>query len=343
MFFASKNNDIKQLIKNKRRRFTKYKAKKKTVSSPKFRLILITTIIFLLITLFIIVIRKIININTNSNSKSKTKVALCVVAKKENRYIKYFVEFYEKLGFNHIYFYDNNEIGDEAIDDLEIVKDGVKKGFISVIRYKDREKHLVTRSYYDCYEKYNLEYDWISFFDVDEYLILEPKGISIQEFLDNPRFQDCDNVKINWRVFTDNDQLDFEDRHPMERFPIETSYKYENRHVKSTVRGRLNYKNYTKSYNPHNIWSDIKACSSSGNKTNGGYYMYPPDFECAYLNHYLTKSVREFFTKKYKTKVDVNTIPKNIKDYLFNYFFKVNTKTKEKVDIFNQIYNTNYQ
>lgn len=126
MITGSKNNDIKQLINNKSWSFTKYKAKKKAVFSPKFRLIVITTTIFLLITLFIISIRKIININTNANSNSKTKakVALCVVAKKENRYIKYFVEFYEKFGYNHIYFYDNNEIGDGAIDDLEIVKDG---------------------------------------------------------------------------------------------------------------------------------------------------------------------------------------------------------------------------
>lgn len=53
--------------------------------------------------------------------------------------------------------------------------------------------------------------------------------------------------------------------------------------------------------------------------------------------------MREFFTKKYKTKVNVDIIPQSIKDYLFNYFFKVNKKTKEKVDIFNQIYHTNYQ
>ena len=99
----------------------------------------------------------------------------------------------------------------------------------------------------------------------------------------------------------------------------------------------------TKSYSPHSIWSDIKACSSSGKKTDGNFYLIPPDFEFASLNHYVTKSVREYFYKKYKTKVDVNTIPKNKKVYLFNYFFKVNKMTKEKVDIFNQIYNTSYQ
>lgn len=312
------------------------------------RLFIIIAFFISLMILFIIItknksVNNIINKIINSNKKSKTKVALCTIAKKENRYIKYFIEFYKKLGFNHIYFYDNNETGDESIDDLQIVKDGIKEGYITVINYKDKKLCLVTETYYDCYERYNLEYDWISFLDVDEFLILEPKGSSIQEFLENPRLNDCDNVKFNWRVFNDNDQLDFEDRPLMERFPFETTFQIENRHVKSTVRGGLNYKNYTKNNSPHSLWIDIKACSSSGNKTDGNYFLWPPDFQYASLNHYVTKSVREFFTKKYKTGVNVDTISQATKDYLFNYFFKVNKKTKEKVDIFNQIYHTNYQ
>ena len=287
------------------------------------------------------------NYTKNINTKTKIKVALCTIAKKENRYIKYFVDIYKKLGYNHIYFFDNNGIGDESIDDIQIVKDGIKEGYISIINYKDKKPNIrtVTKSYYDCYKRYGLDYDWISFFDIDEYLILEPKGgYTIQEFLDNPRFNECDIIKINWRVFNDNDQLDFEDKPLMERFPIETSYKYENRHVKSTVRGKLNYKNFKRNYSPHSIWSNLKTCSASGKKTKGrSPFLWPPDTEFASLNHYVTKSVREFFSKKYKKKVDVDTISKKKKDYLFNYFFKVNKKTKKKVDIFNKIYHTNYK
>ena len=129
----------------------------------------------------------------------------------------------------------------------------------------------------------------------------------------------------------------------MERFTIETKYTYENRYVKSIIRGKINYKeSLLKSYNPHSIYNNIKACSCSGKPTGGKYFYRPPDVKYAVLNHYVTKSVREFFYKKYKTPVDVDTIPKETKDYLFNYFFRVNKKTKEKVDIFNQIYHSNY-
>lgn len=271
---------------------------------------------------------------------------MCTISKKENPYVKYFVEFYKKIGYNHIYFYDNNELEDESLEDLQIVKVGIKEGFITLIRYLKDYKTAQMSSYYDCYEKYNMNYDWISFFDIDEFLILEPKNITIQKYLENERFDKCDLIKFNWRVFTDNNQLDWIDKPLMERFPTETNYKYENRHIKSIIRGRLNYNKYfrlKKNNSSHSIYSKIKACSSSGKKTNWEYYLWPPDLKYGSLNHYVTKSIREFFHKKFKTKVDIDKIPKEKKDYLFHYFFLINNKTKEKVYLFNRIFHTNYE
>ena len=48
------------------------------------------------------------NININNKKKSNTTIAMCAIAKMENRYIKYFVDYYLKLGYDHIYLYDNN-------------------------------------------------------------------------------------------------------------------------------------------------------------------------------------------------------------------------------------------
>ena len=273
---------------------------------------------------------------------SNTTIAMCVIVEGENRYIKYFVDYYFKLGYNHIYIYDHNQEGGEVLSDNEIIKEGVKNGSITIIPYRDATGNFITESYYDCVDKFSGLYDWISFFDIDEYLILEPRDSYIQEFMDNPRYNNCELVKFNWKVFTDNDQLDFVDKALMERFPIETGFKIENRHVKSIVRGKLNYSRFRRNGSPHSVFSEIKACSVSGKSTDWKYYLYPPDYKFGWLNHYVTKSVREFFYKKFKNKVDVNTIPEGTKRYLFGYFFSVNKKTKEKVDIFNQIFNTNY-
>ena len=38
------------------------------------------------------------------------KASVCCIGKRENLYIREFVEWYKNLGFYHIYLYDNNDI-----------------------------------------------------------------------------------------------------------------------------------------------------------------------------------------------------------------------------------------
>jgi len=287
---------------------------------------------FVLIFIFFIIfnkIRKIKKYKRNQVIKKETKVALCARAKKENRYIKYYIEHYKKIGYNHLFFGDNNEIDGESLLDVKEIQDGIKEGFITVINrrgIKDKDQEW----YYICYNNLSLEYDWISFFDFDEYLMLEPNGTMIQEFLEHPRFNCCEHIKINWRVYTDNDQLDFEDKNPKERFPIETKYTNENRHIKSIIRGGLNYSNMTKNYSPHSVFSNLKACTSSGKTVIGKlYYNYPPDIENAVINHYVTKSVREFAIKKCRSLGAVDVLDNDTKKFLFDYFFKINNKNQQ--------------
>ena len=301
---------------------------------------------FVLIFIFFIIfnkIRKIKKYKRNQVIKKETKVALCARAKKENRYIKYYIEHYKNIGYNHLFFGDNNEIDGESLLDVKEIQEGIKEGFITVINrrgIKDKDQEW----YYICYNNLSLEYDWISFFDFDEYLMLEPNGTMIQEFLEHPRFNCCEHIKINWRVYTDNDQLDFEDKNPKERFPIETKYTNENRHIKSIIRGGLNYSNMTKNYSPHSVFSNLKACTSSGKTVIGKlYYNYPPDIENAVLNHYVTKSVREFAIKKCRSLGAVDVLDNDTKKFLFDYFFKINNKNQQKVDIFNEIFHTDYK
>ena len=281
---------------------------------------------FIFFNIYIILKRKKKNLyhSDDNDNINKIRVALCSVVKMENRYIKYFIEHYKKLNYDHIYFADNNELKGESLEDVKEVRDGIKEGFISVANYKGL-KFIDAKWFYECYENHSLEYDWISFFDLDEFLVLDPNDTKIQDYLNNSRFNNCDHIKINWRIYTDNDQLDFEDKHPIERFPIPSGYTFENRHVKSIVRGGLDYTNMHKNYNPHSVYSFLKACSSSGKPIEGRlYYNSPPDMQYAVLNHYVTKSVREFYIKKCRFLGNVSSFPDNAKRYFFSYFFNVN-------------------
>ena len=306
-------------------------------------IILIKIIIFIIISFISFSVSKSKVIKNNKSKKSKIKVAMCAIGKRENRYLKYFAEFYKNLGYDHLYLYDNNDDGDESMDDLQIIKDGIKEGFISIIKYNTGQSSFQVNSYYDCYEKYNLEYDWISFFDIDEYLMLNQRDITIQEFLDNPRFDNCESVQFNWRVFTDNEKLYYEDKPLIERFTKETNNTYQNRYIKSIIRGGLDYNNTIKrNGGTHSLYNHVKACTSSGKETDCKFYTWPPDFEYGALNHYATKTISEFYDKRNKTRDNILRMSRSSKKYNFDYFFSINKKTKEKVEIFNKLFNTNF-
>ena len=46
------------------------------------------------------------------------KVALCTMGKKENLYAKEYMEYYMKLGVDHMFIYDDNDLGTEKIKDV---------------------------------------------------------------------------------------------------------------------------------------------------------------------------------------------------------------------------------
>ena len=80
------------------------------------------------------------------------RVCLCAVGKKENLYAKEFINHYKKLGYNHIYIYDNNEINGERFED--VLQDEIKSNFVSIINYRGI-RNIQCRAYKDCYEKNN--------------------------------------------------------------------------------------------------------------------------------------------------------------------------------------------
>ena len=53
------------------------------------------------------------------NKKIKSiKVALCTVGKKDNFYARQFMDYYIKLGVEHMFIYDNNEAFNEKLEEV---------------------------------------------------------------------------------------------------------------------------------------------------------------------------------------------------------------------------------
>ena len=135
--------------------------------------------------------------------KKKIKICLCTVGKEENRYIIEFVEHYKRYGIDKIFLYDNNNINGEIFD--LILTKYITIGFLEIINkrgYIGKQKSM----FQECYEKNYKIYDWLLFFDIDEYIHLENHQ-NIKYFLINKKFDKCQSIYLNWIIHTDNNLI----------------------------------------------------------------------------------------------------------------------------------------
>ena len=267
----------------------------------------------------------------------KIKVCLCTIGKRENLYIIEFVKHYKNLGYNHIFLYDNNDIDNERFDD--VLNKYISHNFITIINYRGyrgKRESPQSEAYYDCYEKYNKYYDWLSFFDIDEFLELKPSQ-KINKFLNNKKYEKCQNIKINWLIYTDNDLLNFENKSIKKRFTKPNFNHSDNIHIKSTVKGKLPINYWRRMGNPHSSINNYISCSPTGKIINSrAFFNNPPDYKFAILNHYGTKTIEEYCYKIKRGRADLKVFfnYQSLKKR-FDYFFSINKKTNEKLNIIN--------
>lgn len=226
-------------------------------------------IILLIILLFLIIILKYSTFNNKQNLRKNIinlKICLCAIGKNENLYIKEFVEHYKKIGYNRIFLYDNNDIDDERFEDK--IKTEIDKGFVKIINYrgyKGKLKNPQLEAYKDCYERNNKYFNWLSFFDIDEYLEFNPQYLKAQHFFNKSIFNFCKIIHFNWLFYINvNNSLYYENK-PLKKRMTKPLFDLKiNRHIKSTVRGNLSHNYWKYANNPHTSINNFTTCSSSG-------------------------------------------------------------------------------
>ena len=260
-----------------------------------------------------------------------TKVALCCIGKCENKYIVEFLSHYKRIGFSHVYLYDNNDIDGERFED--VVKDFIDEGFITLVDYRGR-KACQFDAYNDCYEKITKDgkYEWVAFFDCDEFLTLV-KHENISDFIEQKCFNDTAIIHVNWMCYGSNGKKKYEDKPVQERFPdpiMPLDFKKdlpfsENCHIKSIIRRNMGIK-FTN--NPHTPTTPgIRSRNASGILTKSYSPWSETDFTTAYLKHYVTKSYEEWIWKVERGYPDNNVKKKENINKEFNQYNKCQTKT----------------
>ena len=260
------------------------------------------------------------------------KIALCCIAKCENDYIREFVEYYKDLGVDTLYIYDNNEIDGERFD--AVLYDYIESGYCKII---DVRGHKVCQwqSYKHFYDLHNKEFDWIMYFDCDEFLTFSNPHESLKSFLSEKKFKKYQMIHVNWMCYGDSNLLDNDGRRVTERFvdpiiPLDFKYQYdfpENNHVKTIVRGGLKEIQCS----VHLCWSPYyKSCTPDGQECDILSPFCEYDYHIVYLRHYRTKTIGEWIRIKQKRGYADQTENSAKEKLGIDMFFKLNNDTPEK-------------
>lgn len=248
------------------------------------------------------------------------KVSICAIAKCENNYINDWVNYHLNLGVDNIFIFDNNDPSYERVESKISIKTG--KVYIIKIPYL---KGFQTKIYNKFYSKSTD--DWILFIDIDEYVVLN-KWKNIKDFLNDNIFSSCNVIRLNWRMFGDDDKISRPMIHPVNE-EITTriaGHKYES-HGKEIIRGNLSGINIVSSHYCLINNKLPKQIMPDGKETIGKVGGLR-DCSDAYINHYMTKTLSEFIAQKIERKTDAG-FPDRVID--LEYYWDINKKTPEKL------------
>jgi FkbM family methyltransferase len=227
----------------------------------------------------------------------KKLAAVVLVVKDEASDIEAWLAWYDVLGFDACIVFDD----DSTDGTWELLRRAAKVQDIRAMQAKGpREARFETRqeqSYRFALAEYSGEFEWLAFFDADEFLRLE-RDASIAGFL--ARFADADAVAVNWCNYGSSGHYLKPDALPVEAYTWHGNEReVVNRHVKSLVRpGRVG----GRWLNVHSFDVDPEryAMSDGAQATwsaTPGIIDRDPDWSVARLMHYQCRSMEHFLER----------------------------------------------
>ena len=263
------------------------------------------------------------------------KVVVCALAKNEHKYINEWVKHYVDLGVDKIYLYDNDNIDSPNIKDFIDYK-YLDKVCIKNIRgvHKDKLQHDI---YTDFYKNHRYTFDWCLFVDIDEFLM----GITnLPSWLSLPQFKYAKQIRVKWRLFGDDELIERDMSKGVKETFVKPVMSSLNRNLidkgnlehqgKMLVRGGLDNvvirsPHFASFRTRDNV---IPSVLPSGKPCFSKVVIkekYVKEF--VYINHYMTKSLKEFIDQKLN-RTDAVFGDISIK---LDYFWRINNKTQEKI------------
>jgi hypothetical protein len=233
------------------------------------------------------------------SSSEHNKIAVVLIVKDEYTEIVSWISWYLSLGVDTIFIYDDNS-DDDTYDIVKEISMFADIRLQTLNQDSRSHTHRQRECYIDVLQSNVDHFDWIGFFDADEYLRLSP-GITLKEFL--IRDGSVGAVAVNWCNYGSGGHVLKPNDHPY----VSYSYHFPNseaigRHVKSFVRPRAWTGVW---YNVHYFdVGTLRYVDASGVdviwSNTPGVTEHQPTWESAKIMHYQCRSMEHFVERMRK-------------------------------------------
>jgi hypothetical protein len=225
---------------------------------------------------------------------------VCCIAKNEGPYILEWITYHLKLGFSHIYIYDNNDDSESLpnyLSKTELFKNEKTKNKIIIIPFPGKGRQVEAYNNFIMHQSH--KHKWVAVLDCDEFIVLktwEP----ITNFLSKVCKQG--SLVLHWRIFGDSGRTNYSSEPVTERFTMCWKNLYG---LVKSISLCADVNNYT---NPHfsilknGFQHDCSGRITSGPDDNSQERLKLIDF--AYINHYFGKTYEEWLIKKNRGSAD---------------------------------------
>lgn len=238
---------------------------------------------------------KTMNLALMRMARPNRDIAIVATARNEGPYLVEWVAHYISLGFDRIFIYTNdNTDGSDILLNIfhkenliTLIKNEVSSSVSPQLKAYEHSIHLL---------KELREFEWVAYFDIDEFLILDDKyNHSIYEYMLDMRRHMIGSkpgaIFIHWDWYGSNGAIHYERGLVQERFKLRKDY--------GVVKSIVHLPSISHMDDVHIPDHDLLFINSSFKQAwTINYAVDPIDYGGARLNHYFQRSFQEFMLKK---------------------------------------------
>lgn len=120
------------------------------------------------------------------------RISLVGIFKNEARFLKEWIDYHQMIGIDHIFLYNNNSEDNYH----EVLAPFIENKYVTLVDWP--YDHAQMKAYKHCKENYGKDTQWMSFLDIDEFIVPRYKENLNDWIKDYERYP---SIVIDWKLF----------------------------------------------------------------------------------------------------------------------------------------------